>query len=224
VWERKDLERHSSSSPSLLARYKLSADAAPASFHPAHQQYVVSLDLNTLDYFFEIADTLDGQMRDEVFSFAFHAVVNPRFRSPKSDTETLGDLMLDRVDYASFRTRCYELSRARLAEHLLVQAIIVHTLGWAQRFGDPTRVEAAIERNQGAIDFCLAELETESDVLKREALNRMVESQKALIETAPDRQRTWAEYYRVLCESVLPRLALEADMRMGFRTSPDNRF
>lgn len=213
VWEGKDLERHASSAPALLARYVL--DAVPSNVHPAHLQYVVSVNLNTLDYFFETIDALDERIRNEVFSFAFDAVINPRFRSAVSGNETLAELMLDSVDYASFRTRCHELSRARFAEHLLVQAVVVNTLAWAQSFADPAQVESTIKRNEAAMEYFAAELETESDQQRRETLGRMVESQRRHIEEAPARQQTWARYYRVLCESVLPRLALEKNMPWG---------
>ena len=211
LWERKDLERLLSSSPTLVKKYNLGV-VAPSALHPAHQQYVQDLRINSLDFFFEVISELGEETRDDLFSFSFNAIVNPRFRKPETGDETLGELMIDEANYEAFRDRCYELSRLRLSQSFLVQAIVSQTLGWAYKFGDPERVETTLTRQREAIAHVSTQLETETDNQKRATLESAIEFMSKLMESVPDNQRTWAGYYQTLCESVLPRLALEEPM------------
>lgn len=100
IWERKDLERFASSRPELAHKEKLEVGLPLQAVHPAHLYYSLRPPLNSLEHFFQILEDFEPEARDELFSFAFHSVVNPRFRDPEpseEDRPLAADLMLDAV-------------------------------------------------------------------------------------------------------------------------------
>jgi len=164
---------------------------------------------NSLDYLFETLDSLDGEVREELLDFSFFSLLNPRFKNAETGTEKLIDLMLDAVDYATFRRRCYELSSQRISEDFLVRAIVSETLAWAWDFGDPSRVDEVIRRNRGAIAYCEKTLLTEKNEQRKSALEGMIERSRERIASAPDNPKRWSSHYKRFCEVVLPGLMLE---------------
>ena len=209
VWERKDLEQFASSRPALANRYKLQLPDLALSVHPAHLQYMLSPSFNSLDYFFETLDSLDAGIRDQLLGFSFFSVINPRFKEAATGNEMLKDLMVDAVDYNSFRARCHELASQGVGAEFLVYAIVCETLAWARDFGDPSKVDAVIGWHRRAIAYCSKQLLTEKHPQRRATFESMIVRSRESIDTAPAQQRTWASYYKNFCESVLPRLRLE---------------
>ncbi len=208
-WERKDLERLLSSDPSLSRKYKLDPSDPAGTAHTAHLQYVLSPTMNTLDYFFRLLDNMDNTTRDEVFSFAYFALLDPRFREPRHRRETMGELMLDPVDYPAFRTKCSEFVKQGVAEHFLIQAVVSDALSWSWRFGDAASVDATIARNREAITHFTEKLKTETDENRIEDIRGIIATTKSVINSAHERQRTWKVYYDALCATLLPALVLE---------------
>ena len=213
IWERKDFERLLSSHPALIRKYQLDPGNPVCTVHPAHLQYVLSPTLNTLDCFFMLLETMDHSIRDEAFDFAFHALINPRFREPRHKNETMAELMLDPVDYPAFRAKCRKLVDQGIAEHFLVQAIVSDALSWTWQFGDPSQVDTTIARNQEAINYFNEKLKVETDVDRIETLRSIIAKSKSLMESVHERQSKWKRYYDTLCRALLPALALESTSR-----------
>jgi hypothetical protein len=213
LWERKDLERFASSRPELASKYKLEVGLPLQAVHPAHLFYCLRPPLNSLEHFFQVLEDFEPEARDELLSFAFHSVVNPRFRDPEpgEDDRPLADLMLDAVDFSAFRKKCFQLrdGSARLSDEFLVQAIVMQMLAWVCRFVDPTDSEAAVKFNRDAITYFSEQREEETDIKRRATLEKMISSCLRRIEDMPESRRRAERLYRRLCESLLPQLYLE---------------
>lgn len=209
LWERKDLERLLSSHPSLLRKYQLNPMDPTLTAHPAHLQYMLNPRLNTLDYFLGELDGFDPTMRDDVFSSAFYSIINPRYRRPKHQREKIAELLLDPVDYPAFCSKCRELAKRALSDHFLVHAIVSDALKLAWLFSDATKVEEATDRHREMIGHFEEQLKTETDRDAIEAARGLIAFSQEMIDSADQRRQKWSEHYRVLCEVLLPRLAME---------------
>ncbi|MEE9129245.1 MAG: restriction endonuclease [Phycisphaerales bacterium] len=213
LWERKNFERLLSSYPTLIRKYQLDAGDPAGTVHAAHLEYVLRPTLNTLDYFLRLLDKMDTSMRDEVFSFAFAALISPRLREPRHSRETIAELMLDPIDYPAFHAKCRELVKQGVAEHFLVQAVVSDALSWTWRFSDAAQVDARIARCREAIIYFTDKLETETGEDNIDDISGCIATAKSAVESAPERQRTWKGYYDALCGILLPALALEEPTR-----------
>jgi hypothetical protein len=213
VWERKDLEKLTSSHLELATEYKLQLPSLTSHVHPAHLQYMLRPSLNSLDFLFETLDLLDGEVREQILGFSFFSLLNPRFKAAETGNEKLSDLMIDVVDYATFRKRCYELASQGIGDDFLVHAIVSETLAWAWDFGDPSKVDEVIRRHRGFISFCEKALLTEKNEQRRSSLEGMIGRSREGIASAPDNRKRWASHYKTFCEVVLSRLTLEDPLR-----------
>jgi hypothetical protein len=166
-----------------------------------------------LDYFFEALESIGRSTRDGAFSFAFHSVINPRFREPETGNETLAELMVDKVDYAVFRDRCFDLAESGLGEDILVQAVVGSTLAWAWRFADPSQLPETVARHRDAIAYFEAQCQDETDEQRRATLRGMVSWTQTMMQSAAERQQQAAARYKVLCEELLPKLEIEESLR-----------
>jgi hypothetical protein len=209
LWERKDLERFVASRPALAGKYGLEVETGTQSMHPAHLAYIRNPSINSLDHFFATLDKIDSRQREDMFDIAFFQIINPRFRKPKTGNEKIGELRIDEVSYEAFRARCYELSSYRLPGLFMVRAIVAEALGLAWKFGDPSEVGPTIARHQDAIDHFSKRLDAERDQAEREILRGIIAKAQEWVKSVPQKQKTWAEHYRVLCETILPALAME---------------
>lgn len=110
VWELKDLENLTAENRDLRLKYGLAIDV---SFLPIlnryHIIYSMKPQLNTIEYFIGLMDTLDIDKRDEAFSMTYFDVVNPRYRAPITGEEKLIELKIDDVDYEAFREKCLSM-------------------------------------------------------------------------------------------------------------------
>jgi hypothetical protein len=211
VWERKTLESLLLSQATLVSKYRLTA-GSDSSIHPAHLLYVTQPAINTVEYFFEkLERTFDTAARDLVLGFTKHSVINPTFREPESGHETLAELMVESTDYRAFKTKCVALIRPpiRLGQEFVVQAIVNNILAWSWRFADLGETQAAIKRNQDAVEYCTTQLQSEIDQQRRSALEGMKQMCLRIIGKS-DQQRQMAEVrYRTFCEDLIPQLYLE---------------
>jgi hypothetical protein len=221
VWERKDLEKFVSSRPELAVKYKLDIGLPLQAVHPAHLYYVLRPPFNSLEHFFEALEDLDPEARDQLFSFAFHEVVNPRFRDPEpgESDRPLADLMLDAVDFSTFRSKCFQLrdGHSSVSEIFLIQAIVMQTLAWACRFVDPSESEAAVQFNRRAMTHFAKQLAEETNPKRRASLAKMVSSCQERIDDMPESRSRTEQFYKRLCESLLPQLYLEDTNRFAGR-------
>ncbi len=209
VWERKDLERLLSSQPGLVRKYGLEPSDALLHAHPAHANYVLSPTFNTLDFFFEQLDKMSPSVRDETFGWPYHSIIQPRFREPNHDRETLKEMMIDAVDYTSFKQKCHKLKET-IAENFLVNGIMTEVLSWTWYCGDPRRTKETVSRSEDAINYFEKLLENETDVDKIESYNGCIAMATETIQSADERQKKTHRDYIQLCETLIPALALES--------------
>ena len=209
VWERKDLENFVVTQPHLAKKYRIDIGIPLQAVHPAHLLYALRPSMNSLDYFFNALGHIDPQMRDDLLSFAFLSIINPRFREAQTGKETLAQLRIDPFDYATFRDRCYELKqKSRLGEGFLVQAIVNHTLAWGREFADPAEVDNLRRRHHNTIAYLTEQLPSVA-AEKKETYEKVIRLSRITIDSAPARQQEAERSYRLFCESVLPLLHLE---------------
>jgi hypothetical protein len=213
LWERKNLERLISARPQLIRRYKLEPFDACRSADSNHLMYVLSPPSNSLVYFFEQVEKMNPSMRDEIFLNSYHSVINPRYREPSHKCEKIKELRLDDVDYQAFKARCFELQAIRIQESFLVQSIVTEALSCASRFSDEPGMAAATVVLRDTLSTFEAELAAASDPEEIEINQSIVDMLKRLVRNAPDRQRSWKEYYRYMCEAFVPALLIEDSAR-----------
>lgn len=222
-WENPEIEKLTLNKRSLLKKYKISNLNFPFLdlMHPAHLWYIRNPPLNTIDYFFSLTENLDEEKRDLIFESTYSAIINPRFRKPVTREETLGDLMIDEVDYAAFKTKILSIEDL-LFEQFLIQSIINYTLRHAFMWGDKTNMEEIIKNNQGYLEF----LEKRSDELKDRfndkygleisnyEIEDLLEKMKHFIKKIPEQTDKYYKLYLYFCDEVVSELFKQSELEV----------
>lgn len=208
LWERKNIENFLNSNPNLAKRYNIKIPNQVTGLHAAHLRYMRFPGFNTMNYFLSFLDTLEPSKRDELFSFSYSSVIKPRYRKARHKKETMGDLMLDQVDYPAFRTKCEELS-GLIAENFLVKAIMSETLTWTAHFGDAAQVVENIANHRAYISHADELIKKTTDKERKADLQNVLKGFKKNLQAIPAKQKAWADNYKFLCETILPHLYLE---------------
>jgi hypothetical protein len=192
----------------LVKKYKLGFIDPAEGLHPAHLQYIHHPPSNTISQLFSILDDLEPKKRDDIFAWNYNFIINPRYRQPVSGEETMRDLMLDPVDYPTFKTKYLKLAN-ETSDIFLVHAFVADSLSFLAHIGDPGRVGQTIEYHQQLINFLVKEAEEATSKEKKDMIDRQIEMTKGLMESIPDRQKNYEDNYRFICETILPRLNIE---------------
>lgn len=152
IWEKPKLLDLSSLSYLLLKKYGLVGEYPFLNImHHSHIEYLKLPLPNTFEYFFNILEEVESKNRDEMLAISYNSIINPRYKKPPKNYEgTVGALRIDKVDYASFKQKCYELSEY-LSEPFIITSIINQTLQYLLHLGDSTSVEIFIARNRYSI-------------------------------------------------------------------------
>lgn len=144
-WERPELERLAAGNIKLLRKYELSGDLPFLSImHPAHLLYISGLRFNTFDYFFSVLDKLDAKKRDSLLDWAYHFIIQPRYRKPVTGKEKYIDLRVDEVSYDAFKRKCVELT-THVEESFLVSAVVNLTLQAYFGIGNTTSIDTKLD-------------------------------------------------------------------------------
>jgi hypothetical protein len=209
VWERKDLEGLLASKPALKKKYGLGLVDPNVGLHPAHLRYVRQPYLNRIEQMLAILDSIEPKRRDAIFSVSYHAIVNPKFNQPVTGKEKFKDLLVDRVDYPAFRTKCVELAK-HVGEHFLVRAVISDALAWTAHLANPLDVERRVTVHQDLIRQFEGDLLKATNPEEKSEIQHLLEITKDQARTVWDRQKESEAHYKFICESILPRLHLES--------------
>jgi hypothetical protein len=233
-WERTNLEDATAGKSRLLRKYDISGQFPFLSImHPAHLVYLKRTTFNSLDYFFTVLDVLDPQKREEVLSWGYHAIINPRRRPAVTGNEKLGDLYIDEISYEAFRDKCYEKAKA-FDQFLLVYALVNFILQSQLSVGDLTAIDELVERHNSTIAYfqnlireieaddedkpnlrLFLEIERDIDVKRGYSIpeedrrERFESTVKKFIESrdaAPERTRRNYALYEYFCENVVAEL------------------
>ncbi len=208
VWELKDLENLTAENRDLRLKYGLATDV---SFLPIlnryHIIYTMKPQLNTIEHFIGLMDTLDGDKRDEAFSMTYFDVVNPRFRAPITGEEKLIELKIDDDGYEAFREKCLSMK----AEHSpnYVYKLVSSTLAWLFHYADKTALEDMQDVQKNIIEYLESDAEKEEDKNKRDKLIKMIELPKRMLGELPKRVERYYEIYTYICDELVRKLLAE---------------
>lgn len=210
IWENKDLEILISDNAYLMDKYKLSGLNTSLKYvNRYHLMYIIKPKLNSIAYLIELLDKFDPLIRDNILSFCYHFTIKPRYRTPISGEERIGDLLIDSVDYKSFRKKVLALAEDEGPS--FVHQIICEALSWAFSMADKSDIELMKKRHSGMIRFAkdkLAEPQTEKD---KRALEGIIDFSKDKLENIEDEyEKRFIEYTR-FCECVIQNLLLEEE-------------
>ena len=205
-WERPELEKMAATRTRLLRKYKIGGDFPHlAIMHPAHIMYLRELSTTGLDSYFELLDSLNPEKRRTIVSFTEYILIRPRIGEPVTGKETISELLIDKVGYAEYRKKCYELARY-LEEKLLVSAIVDFTLKGLFALADSTSIDIGIEKQKGLLEGFLAEREVGEDV---DVLDDLIRMTQAKIESYDDDVKKNYALYEYFCENVVQQLLIQ---------------
>lgn len=210
TWELLDLRDYSKGKHLLLSKYSLQDELEFLNImHPAHLEYIKTTHFNSLDYFFKLMDALESKERDEVASWLYLPIIQPRSRKPRHSKETVGELFIDDVNYEVFKEKCYEVLNTGLISDPWFTGFIVSTLLQATfSHGDTTKVDEMVRRNTELFDY-VDELEKDEPEKLPEDPNKMRSYIAKMIEELPDRIRKGYIVYNYFCDEVVSKLLLE---------------
>lgn len=211
VWEKTDLERLSSAKSRILRKYKIAEDFPFLSIlHPAHVLYIQKPSFNTLNYFFELLDTLNPKRRDAVLGWIYEFIIKPRYEV--HTVEMLGRQVeipgkpIDEVSYEAFKKSCYQL-RGIIDEVLLVFLIVSFVLQFSFSVSDITSVGEKLSANERTYEYLRKQAKEEPD--KKDEIERMISTTQRLFEGLPERTKRNYEDYEYICEHIVTQLFLE---------------
>ncbi|GLY39619.1 hypothetical protein Amsp01_056430 [Amycolatopsis sp. NBRC 101858] len=205
-WELPDLKENSNGKLLLLSKYGLTEELAFLSImHPAHLEYIKSIQLNTLDYLFECFDALETTKRDQITGWLWEPIIQPRYREPVNKNETLRQMQIDPTDYDIFKRTCYEIKRSGILSEILLTSLIVGFLLQAMfGHGNTSSIDQVMRRYKDTLEF-MAKLE-QADSSKRELVEKSRPRFEELMRETPDRIRDGHKLYIYFCEKVVVRL------------------
>lgn len=208
-WELPDLERLTLDKGKLKRKYNLGAYFPHLEImHPAHVLFLRDHLLNSAGYFFDTLDRLDPTKRDEVLSFAYGPIIQPRYRKSVTGKETLGELMIDDLSYAKFRNSF--MARAEvMGDSFLISSIVHYSLQALFHLGDYTSTDKFIDEQRYFVENFKEQLEISEDENQKEALTGLIEMFQQKIKSWPSEVKRNYAMYEYFCEHVVQKLLLE---------------
>ncbi len=207
VWERPDIERITAGRSRLLIKYKIIGDYPHSSLmHPAHIQYIKSIRPNSLNYFLKLLDSLRPQKRESMLQFAFLGVIDCEIGEPVTGLETFNELLINKVDYYTFRKKCLNLTQV-VAESFIVSSIVNCTLQYLLKFGDKTQIDKIMANYDSTIEHAQKLIEENKGDLEQN--KRIVKTMVELKKNCPDQINKNYELYLEFCECIVKELFLE---------------
>lgn len=208
VWELKDLENLSAGKKELRQKYNLSNELSYLHvLNRYHIAYTMKPQLNSIEYLIELMDSLDAEKRDEAFSMAYYQVISPRFRTPTSLDEKIGDLMLDTVDYVSFRKKCFSIASEN--PHMFVYNIVTLALSWLFNTADITSLEEMENTQKSLIEYIEKEISETDEEIEKADLRKMIELPTKILNELPDKVSRSYDIYNYVCEELVRKLLVE---------------
>ena len=206
-WELPDIKKHSNGKPLLLSKYSLSGELEFLNImHPAHLAYIKRLKFNTLEYLFDCLDNLEKNKRDEITGWLQYAIIKPRERKPVTGYESIKDLLIDKVDYDEFRSKCFQIANSGVFDGTALTFFIVNFLLQSTFvLGDSTLIEQKAEKIQDFLEF-LKNLELKEPQKRRYFDEIVIPRHEEMIATLPHRISYCYVLYTYFCENVVLKL------------------
>lgn len=235
TWQKTNLEKMSAGRFKLLRKYDLSDELPLLSIiHPAHLSYIRGLTLNRLDKFFQVLDKLDSQPRDKVLDWAYHFIIQPRFRASVTGKEKMSERMIDELSYRNFKNKCWEITHV-VPDFVLVTAVVNFTLQAWLGMGDMTVSEEKLDKfesrlqwsedlrktlrgetdeHRDSLNFIIRSIREKEPDFKEEDVEPWLDQmdrflRENVIEGFSERARENYELYTYFCERVVTELLIE---------------
>ncbi|MBF0244905.1 MAG: restriction endonuclease [Planctomycetes bacterium] len=208
IWELKDLENLTAEKKELRIKYRLPTNV---SFLPIlnnyHLIYSIKPQLNTIEYFLELMETLDPKKRDEVFFIAYFDIVKPRFREATTGNEKLIDLKIDADDFEAFREKCLKM-KSELSP-TFVHKLVSSTLAWLFNIADKTSLSEMQKTQQHLIEQLEYDIASEKNEEHRKKLIHMLDLPKKTLKDIPERVENSYQLYLYICDELVRKLLSE---------------
>ncbi|WP_321421777.1 restriction endonuclease [uncultured Methanobacterium sp.] len=219
-WEKTHLKKLTLNRWNLLKKYDIPNLEFPFIdlIHPAHLWYFRDPPMNSMGYLFELIEGLDNKKRDHIFSFLFRAIIKPRSKKPTfKKGEKMRDLLLDKVDYESFKSKTQFLSNL-VYEPFLITSMINFTLEHMFRLADKTEMDIVIQNQRrlikdfkkvktGEVDLGFGETFTEDQIQKK--CDSIIKSTQKRIDDMPEIYNKHYELYIYFCNNIVSELFKE---------------
>lgn len=152
-WQKPDLEKLVIGKSELLIKYKISDDFVFLPImHPAHLFYIKESPLNSLSYFLEVAEKLDKNKRDVLFSGIYEIIIKPRYKKAVTGKEKLIDLKIDEVTFEVFKKRVRDWAEV-LDERFLVFSIVSWIAQSSFRRGNIAEIDKTLNKFESELQF-----------------------------------------------------------------------
>ncbi len=211
TWERPELEKNSRNKLLLLKKYGLEdATETLDLMHPAHLSFISDTHLNRLETLFKLLEELKPKDRDDITGWLWELIIRPSRRKPERGDETMGELLVDPVNYAVFKEKCFEISE--YFDGILLCGFIVNFLLqelFAQ--GDLTSIDSRVENQRHGTELFRQIYENDPRTHKFESVEDAVKRYTSHVEAIPQRTARWHELYITFCERIVVKL-LEEDV------------
>jgi hypothetical protein len=209
LWELPELQANSKGKPLLLSKYSLAEELDFLNImHPAHLEYIKRMQVNTLEYLFGCLDALDKDKRDAITNWLWEPIVQPRYREPAHDEETIGQLRLDPVDYDIFKRKCFAIKQSGVLGDVPLTSLIVGFLLQTNfGYGDTTSIDQLIANHKGMLEY-VDGLE-EVDPAKKKRLEGLRSVFEQRMYEVPDRVKDGYKLYTYFCDNVVTKLLEE---------------
>ena len=216
-WENPKLEKLTLNQSNLLKKFGIANRNFPFLnlMHPAHLWYIRNPPINTPEYFFNLIENMDIEKRDKIFVHTYHTIINPDFKKPSLENETLRDLIIGKVDFNTFKKKTHYLSNL-IPEQFLIISIVNETLNYIFHLADKTDIDKIILKRNGFIDYLKkgisCELKQEKwkiDDNEREMYSEWIEEEKKAIKNLPKQYEEYYQLYLYFCDKVVSELFKE---------------
>lgn len=202
VWELPKLRELLAVHTQILRKYGLLGEFPLLSvLHPSHIRYLKMPPPNTIKYFFGLLEELSSVDRKECLSKTMFDVVFPSFRKPPPDYKgTIGELMIDKVDYPIFKEKLFALAKI-VVPYFLVSAIVSNTLQYLLQMGDQTSIGRVLENIDHSISTFRKKIANGDP--QSESIYGCIDILEKKRETSLDDVKHYYNLYTTFCEKVV---------------------
>ena len=208
-WENKQLQDLTlgKGRTALLMKYELLGELPFVKLlHPAHLLFLRKVPLNTLDYFFEVLDSVDPNKRNTAMDLAFHTIIQPRYREPISGSETRRERLIDEISFRIFKERCQELTKYFPGE--IIVFLCLHLTLW-QLFhsADMSRREELIDSHEYTIEYSRKRISEKPGEAKD--LENLIQKTQEWILNVDENLKENYKLYNYFCTQVVLKMLVE---------------
>lgn len=191
-WEMPDIRKLTLNKHNLLKKYDLHNSDYPFLhlIHPAHLIYISDPPTNTFDYFFELSDNLNKEIRDNVLSWGYIGMYTS--------------------DYENFKKKVYATNS--LLEPFLLGSIVNFILSHLFNHGNKTKIHQTENEMKSRIEFFKkihAENMESYNQEELEASMRAIELVEKNLKELPETIEKNYEYYIYFCDNIVSQLIEE---------------